>query len=200
MKVFRFSAVALAAAMLTVAACAPIPATTTATPQTATTAAPAATETVTPQPTGVAATLLPPAAEVCNGIAQVMTQALPGVEVTQATEPVAINDVASGASGTACRASATGTGETFKSPIDTVQAITKLLAAGGWTEDMNLIADGPTGTATGFRSGNQLCLVGADWNPGPAVSCPADKPISECNVPLNQQIYEVTVDCATSGS
>lgn len=191
MKVSRFAVMLSGVALLTLAACAPIPAATTPVPQ--------ATETAAPQATGTTG-LLPLSAEACNGMAQVMMQALPGVEVTQASEPVAINDVARGVSGTACRALATGTGETFKSPIDTVQAITKVLAAGGWTEDMNLIADGPTGTATGFRSGDKVCLIAADWNPGPAVSCPADKPISECNVPLNQQMYEVTVDCATSGS
>lgn len=208
--------VAITAALaLMVGACAPLPpatqapeATATAAPQVTDTAAPSATETTGPQATDAAqptatgaasgGTLQPPSAEVCNSLAQGMMQALPGVEVTQAAEPVAINDVAKSAGGTACRASASGTGETFKSPIDTVNAIAKVLAAAGWEEDMNLIADGPTGTATGYRKGSQLCLIAADWNPGPAVTCPADKPISECNVPPAQQIYDVTLDCATT--
>lgn len=202
----------LAALALMIGACAPLPpatqapaATATAAPQAPDTAAPQMTETAAPQatdagqPTAAAgAALQPPSADVCSSMAQAMRQALPGVEVMQAAAPVAINDVAQTASGTACRASATGTGETFKSPIDTVNAITKVLAAAGWQEDMNLIADGPTGTATGYRNGSEVCLIAADWNPGPAVTCPADKPISECNVPRDQQIYEVTLDCATT--
>ncbi|MCU0507212.1 MAG: DUF333 domain-containing protein [Anaerolineae bacterium] len=154
-----------------------------------------------PTPAATAsATLRPPSAEVCNGAAQVMMQALPGVEVTQEAGPVTINDPARNATGTACRAIATGTGETFASPIDTVDAISAVMEQGGWQEDMNLLADGPTGTATGYRSGDLLCVVAADWNPGPAVTCPADRPISECQVPPNQQMYEVTVDCATSAT
>jgi putative hemolysin len=154
-----------------------------------------------PQPaTTTAATLRPPSAEVCNGMAQVMMQALPGVEVTQASAPVEVNDPAKGASGTGCRAFATGTGETFKNPTDTVQAISGVLAQGGWQEDMNLLADGPTGTATGYRSGDLVCLVGAIWKPDPAANCPTDKPIFECKLTPSQQLYEVTVDCATSAA
>jgi hypothetical protein len=199
---------ALAALALLAGACVPLPpptetpAATTATALPAT-ATPLAEPTASIQPaTGTpaiaGATLRPPSAELCNGMAQVMMQALPGVEVTQAVAPVAINDVARDTSGTACRALAAGTGETFSSPFETVQAITRVLVEGGWQEDMNLIADGATGTATGYRSGDNLCLVAAGWNPGPTVSCPADRPIFECDVPRDQQIYEVTVDCATS--
>jgi hypothetical protein len=157
-----------------------------------------ATTAPTPAPTTTETALKPPSAEVCNGAAQVMMQALPGVEVTQEAEPVAINDPARSASGTACRAIATGTGETFASPTAPVDAISEVMTQGGWQEDINLQAGGPTGTATGFRSGELVCVVAAGWRPGPAVSCPADRPISECQVPPNQQMYEVTVDCATS--
>jgi putative hemolysin len=151
-------------------------------------------------PTAAASALRPPGAEVCNGAAQVMLQALPGVEVTVEAEPVTINDPARDATGMACRAIATGTGQTFESPIDTVEAISEVMEQGGWQEDMMLLADGPTGTATGFRSGELVCVVAAGWSPGPAVTCPADRPISECQVPPDQQMYEVTVDCAASAA
>lgn len=190
-------ALAVSALALVATACVPLPPPTeapvTASPEAVATALP---PTAAPAATATGSGLSPASAAVCAAAAEAMRQALPGVEVIAAAEPVEINDVARGASGTACRAIATGTGETFSSPVETVQAITRLLGEGGWQEDMNLIADGPTGTATGYRNGDMLCLVAADWNPGPAVTCPADKPISECNVPRDQQIYEVTVDCA----
>ncbi len=144
-----------------------------------------------------AATLEPPSAEVCNGMAQAMMQALgTGIEVTQAKDPVPFTDPASMATGTACRATATGTGEQFKSPDAPVNAITKVLTGGGWTEDPKLAAGGPTGFGTGYRSGDIVCLANAIWMPDASANCAKDQPISACNVTPQQQLYTVTLDCA----
>lgn len=134
-----------------------------------------------------------PIAEVCNGMAQALMQAVTA-EVTQSE--VDLIDPSTGATGPGCRAGATGTGVDFTSPDAVIKAITAVLVGGGWEEDMMLASGGPTGMGSGFRSRDLVCLATAIWHPGPAASCPADKPISECQVPPDQQMYTVTLDCA----
>lgn len=150
-----------------------------------------------PAPTAEApaAALHPPIAEVCNGMAQAMMQAVT-VEVTQSDAPVPITDPVSQASGTVCRAQATGTGEQFSSPDAPIKALTAVLTAGGWQEDIRLQAGGPTGAGTGFRSRDLVCLAVAGWTPDPSANCPNDQPISACKVTPAQQRYTMTLDCA----
>jgi hypothetical protein len=66
--------------------------------------------------------LQPPAAEVCNGMAQALMQAIT-TEVTQAGEPVEIIDPVTMATGTACRAMSTGTGLDFAGPDVPIKAL-----------------------------------------------------------------------------
>jgi putative hemolysin len=139
--------------------------------------------------------LHPPAAEVCNGMAQALTQAI-ATEVTQAGEPVEITDPVTMATGTACRAMSTGTGLDFPGPDAPMQALAAVLTGGGWEEDIKLQAGGPTGMGLGFRSGDIVCLAAAVWRPDPAANCPQDQPISSCTVTPEQQLYTVTLDCA----
>jgi hypothetical protein len=142
-----------------------------------------------------AESLHPPAAEVCNGMAQAMMAAL-NTEVVQSE--IAMTDPTSGASGMGCRAAATGTGEQFTSPDATMKALADTLTGGGWEEDMMLAAGGPTGIGAGFRSGDVFCLASAMWTPDASANCPSDAPISTCEVTPAQQLYSVTLDCATS--
>lgn len=95
--------------------------------------------------------------------------------------------------GTACTITATGTGEDFGNFVDTAQTIRDVLVSQGWTENPTYLADGPTGTASGYELDNKMALVSVEWQPGPAVSCMADRPISECNVPPDQQIFTVGI-------
>jgi hypothetical protein len=61
-----------------------------------------------------------------------------------------------------------------------------------------LDADGPTGTGSGFRREDQVCLVGARWQPDDSANCPKDQPITTCQMTPEQQLYTVTLDCAHS--
>ena len=151
----------------------------------------------TPASSPAVAELQPPSAEVCNGMAQAMMRAL-NVEVTQSQEPVPFTDPATGASGTACRASVTGSGEQFSGPDAVMKSINAVLTGGGWVEDPNLAAGGPTGIGEGFRSGSIVCEAAAGWTPDASANCPTDQPISACKVTPAQQIYTITVDCATT--
>ncbi len=181
-KAATFSTLILTA-VIALAACVPLP-------------QPTAPQPTAPTDTAQAtATLRPPIAEICNGMAQVMMQAVT-VEVTQSEAPVPITDPVTMASGTACRATATGTGEQFAGPDETMKALAAVLISGGWQEDINLQAGGPNAIGSGFRSGEIVCLAAAGWQPDASANCASDKPISECKVAPAQQLYTVTLDCA----
>jgi hypothetical protein len=153
--------------------------------------APTATPAAAPAAKGTSMQPLSP--ETCTEFAQGMAKVL-NVEVTQAEAP--FMDPATREAGTGCQARATGTGEQFQSPQTVVTALAGLLISQGWKEDPKLAAGGPTGTASGFRKGDQVCLAGARWQPESTVNCRSDKPIATCEVAPEQQLYTVTLDCA----
>jgi hypothetical protein len=112
---------------------------------------------------------------------------------------VAVKDFASNVAnrqGTACTISATGTGKDFNNFVDTAQAIREVLLSEGWQENPAYTADGPTGTVAGYEKENKLALVHVGWQPSPEVKCPADQPISACNVDPGQQNFTVVIELA----
>jgi hypothetical protein len=117
-----------------------------------------------------------------------------GVELTM--EVVDFASEIAGLRGMACTLSATGTGEVFGNFVDTAQAIREVLLAEGWVENPNHIADGPTGTASGFEKENQVALVQVDWEPSEDAECPAHQPISACDLESSQQLFTVVVELA----
>jgi putative hemolysin len=144
-----------------------------------------------PTPTGAVVQPLP--TEVCNGQAQAMSHTLEDLVPTQSEE--ALDDWVTGASGTGCQATITGTGVQFESPSAAVNALGSMLADEGWAADPMLVADGPTGTVAGYRKGDQICLAAAMWQPDESANCPQDQPISACEVTPEQQLYTVTLNC-----
>jgi uncharacterized protein (DUF2237 family) len=138
-------------------------------------------------------TIEPLIEELCNGQAQAMSHTLGDLIPTVTEEPLA--DPVTGASGTGCQATITGSGVQFASPDAPVSALGAMLVEQGWTEDPMLAADGPTGTVKGYRKGDQICLVAAMWQPDPSANCPQDQPISVCQVKPEQQNYTVTLNC-----
>ena len=77
------------------------------------------------------ATIQPLPVEVCNGQAQAMAHALDVMAATQSDAP--ISDPVTGASGTGCMATVTGTGEQFASPDAVVKTLGSMLEEQGWT-------------------------------------------------------------------
>ena len=138
-------------------------------------------------------TLQPLPTEVCNGQAQAMSHTLDDLIPTQSEEP--LDDWGTGASGTGCQATITGTGVQFESPSAVVSALGSMLEEQGWTADPMLVADGPTATSKGYRKGEQLCLAAAMWEPDESANCPKDQPISACQLTPEQQLYTVTLNC-----
>jgi hypothetical protein len=116
-------------------------------------------------------------------------------EVVSANK-VPFHDYVSGKSGVSCQLTVSGTGVEIESPWVVADAVTEMLAGQGWQTDIRYQADGPTGTGVGFRKDNSLCLLSVNWQPSPDVDCPADWPLSACNLTPEQQLYELTLNCA----
>ena len=93
--------------------------------------------------------------EVCDGQAQAMSHALDDLVPTQSEEP--LDDFVNGASGTGCQATITGDGTQFESPFAVADELGGMLEGQGYTADPILVADGVTGTAKGYRQGDQIC-------------------------------------------
>jgi Tol biopolymer transport system component/putative hemolysin len=144
-------------------------------------------------PGSAGSTIEPLVEELCNGQAQAMSHILYDLVPTVTEEP--LDDPVTGATGTGCQATITGTGVQFESPAAVVDALGSMLAEQGWTADPMFVADGPTGTAAGYRKGDQICLAAAMWQPDPSANCPQDQPISACQVKPEQQNYTVTLNC-----
>jgi dipeptidase D len=143
-------------------------------------------------------TIEPLIEELCNGQAQAMSHVLDDLVPTVTEER--LDDPVTGATGTGCQATITGTGVQFESPWAVVGALGAMLAEQGWTADPMFVADGPTGTAAGYRKGDQICLAAAMWQPDESANCPGDQPISACEVTPEQQNYTVTLSCGVAGA
>jgi len=133
--------------------------------------------------------------EACYALGEAMMQTI-NITVTLATVP--FQDPIGGGAGTGCQAVGTGTGLDFEAAWPVGADIAAMLQERGWTEDMAYTADGPTGSARGFRQGDALCLVHAGWEPAAEAACPADRPIFECELAPEQQLYTIWLHCATT--
>ena len=96
--------------------------------------------------------------------------------------------------GAACTLVATGTGEDFGSFVDVAQTIREVFEAEGWAEEEAAIADGPTGTATRYFKDTTVAAVSAGWEPADEANCPADQPISDCDVEPSQQNFTISIE------
>ena len=144
------------------------------------------------------ATIQPLPTEVCNGQAQAMAHALDVIAATQSDAP--ISDPVTGASGTGCMATVTGTGEQFSSPDAVVKTLGAMLVEQGWTADPMLAAGGPNAIDEGYRKGDQICWAGAGWQADDSANCPKDQPVSACTVTPAQQNYTITLNCGVEAS
>lgn len=139
------------------------------------------------------AAFVPLDADACAELADSMSEEL-GVEVV--TEEVEFEDYIAGGTGTGCQTTATGTGLDFESFSAVADQLKTMLTDAGWTEDMNYLADGPTGTATGLKNDGGLCLLSVNWEPSEDADCPPDQPISACQLEPEQKIYTILLNCA----
>jgi hypothetical protein len=134
--------------------------------------------------------------DVCSDLADAMAQTL-GVAVT--TAEVAFQDYVDGKTGTGCQATATWTGLDFENVGELFfGALTEMLQARGWLEDINYAGGGPGGMLAGYRQAEGLCLLAASSGPSEDSLCAQDEPFVACweRLAPEQQIYIVTLNCA----
>jgi hypothetical protein len=135
---------------------------------------------------------VPVTPSVCQTLQELAAQAL-GVNFTMEAS-VPFQDPITGESGQACRLTTSGTGEFFSSPSDVLSSLVNGFM--GFTEAPAYRADGPTGSATAVTRDLALVLISANWAPAPGVQCPSDKPISECDLQPEQQVYTILIQAA----
>ena len=158
------------------------------------TPAPPPTATAVPQATTEAqGDFQPLSSTTCGDLASTIALTL-GVEVLEVEAP--FQDYISGKAGTGCQAMAKGTGLDFENFVGVADSLRGILEAQGWQEDVMYAADGPNGTATGFRKANGLCLLSVGWEPSEDADCPSDQPISACELAPEQQLYSIALNCA----
>jgi Tol biopolymer transport system component/putative hemolysin len=157
--------------------------------------------TCTPGQVARPATIQPLSMEICDGQAQAMSHAV-GQVLKSDRDLLVVNlseaplsDPVTGATGSGCMATVTGSGADFESPDALVTALGEMLQDQGYTEDVLLAGGGPTGLGKGYRNGEQICLVAATWLPDESANCPQDEPISACMLAPEQQNYTITLNC-----
>jgi len=99
-----------------------------------------------------------------------------------------------GEKGMGCTMEATGTGAKFISPANVVAKLKSIFI--GWDEDLRYRADGPTGRTAGFTRDNGLLFLSVNWEPNPSAKCPKNRPIGECNLKPQQEMYKIKLQGA----
>jgi hypothetical protein len=132
-------------------------------------------------------------ASLCQDLQAVASQAL-GVEFRSQT-PAPFLDIFAGEAGQGCHIGASGNGTQFNNPYEILTTLTNSVGL-GWTPQPTYQADGPTGSAIGLTRDMGLMLISAGWKPDMGVQCPADQPISNCNLTPEQKIYTIDIDIA----
>jgi hypothetical protein len=129
----------------------------------------------------------------CQELGSMASQAL-GVDFSVQTR-APFFDAVGGEAGQGCSLRAGGSGAQFNSPQEVVASLVNSVGA-GWNPQPLYQADGPTGSMTGLSRDMGLMLISATWQPAMGVQCPADQPISNCNLAPDQMVYTVKVDIA----
>lgn len=128
----------------------------------------------------------------CDSLAESMQKAL-SVDVNVSNAP--FQDYITGKTGTGCHIIATGTGVNFPDFVAAEQGLRSMLGNAGWREDIQYSAGGPTGSASGYRSENRLCLLNVSWLASADTQC-SDKPIADCDLKPEQKLFTITLHCA----
>ena len=129
----------------------------------------------------------------CGDLVGALSLAL---DVPAATSHAPFEDHVNGRSGTGCQIAANGTGLNFENINVVASALREVLQTRGWQEDVQYMGGGPGAVLTGYRQADALCLVLAFWEPSEDADCPADQPVSACELAPEQRVYTITLNCA----
>jgi len=128
----------------------------------------------------------------CSDLADAMSQTL---GVSGETTEAPFQDHVSQRMGTGCQTTITGTGLDFEDVQVVGNALRSMIQAQGWYEDFRYGGGGPTGELTGFRRANNLCRLLVGWEPSEDADCPSDQPIFMCEIPPEQKLYTISLNC-----
>lgn len=92
-----------------------------------------------------------------------------------------------------CMITFTGTGAVFGNQFQAVATkLDTMMQARGWTPDLNAEADGPTGTAMGYRKPGQAVALSVSYDTAKGV-CSEDEPVASCHPTPAQMRYTITL-------
>lgn len=135
---------------------------------------------------------VPVTPEVCAMIQEMATQAVGATFTMEASAP--FTNPKTGEAGQGCTLTATGTGVDFADPFSVMTSLINGML--GWTEDITYQASGPTGGAAAMTRDMALMVIDVGWMPSAEVQCPADQPISACDLKPEQKVYTIRVQTA----
>jgi len=104
------------------------------------------------------------------------------------------DDFVTGETGLGCTLTFKGSGANFSEE----GAIYASLRNGfpGFSELPAYQASGPTGEAFALTRDSAVLLINAGWLPDPSANCPADQPISACDLQPEQKLYTISIQAA----
>ena len=129
----------------------------------------------------------------CQELGVTASEAL-GVDFTVQTRAPFFDAIA-GEAGQGCYLGAGGNGTQLTNPQDIIDKLVNSVGL-GWGEQLMYAAGGPTGSSVGLIRDMGLMLISAKWEPAMGVECPADQPISECNLLPEQKNYMIEINIA----
>lgn len=96
-----------------------------------------------------------------------------------------------------CQIGFSGDGTVFPGSVQAIAGkLDAMMLGGGWTRDPNADADGSTGTAAGYKKGNQLVAVSVSYAAAAGV-CSPNAPDASCHPTPAQKLYTITLGVMT---
>ncbi len=135
---------------------------------------------------------VPVSPEVCQILSDMASQA---TGVSFFMEPSAyFEDYVTTETGQSCKLSFVGNG----TQLPNAQAIIPALRSAfpGFEALPAYEAGGPTGESFALKRDSAVVLVSAVWQPAPGANCPADQPISACDLQPGQKLYTISIQAA----
>ena len=142
-------------------------------------------------PTKIAQPFEPLSADTCSELCEAVSGALKSRGTIR--EKVPFEDYAGKGFGEACRITWTGTGEDFPEIPLVARSVRTVLEGRGWVEDSAYVADGPLGTAAGFRKEGALILLRVIMEPSEDAGLLSNRPVSIWELLPEERIYAITL-------
>lgn len=132
--------------------------------------------------------------DACEDLGDALSEAL-GLK-GDLLETVPFLDPSGPSRGEGCRITLAGTGDRLPGLSETADAVRAVLEKRGWTEDPACAADGPLGTAGGFRKDRALVLYRVVVEPAPGAGLLSNEPVSMVELLPEERLYTIAVEGA----